>query len=79
MTVFRYGAGGGPCRILWAERVLNDDVLRKAGVKSILTGSIVERRSNIVDHLLCHSNWFTTLIEGMIEGRSRKGRFRQDA
>lgn len=32
----------------------------------------------MVGHLLYHSNWFTILIEGIIEGRSGKRKPSQD-
>lgn len=44
--------------------------------KTLFT-TIAERRSNIKGHLLHHSNWFTALIKGMIEGHRGKGRPRQ--
>lgn len=32
----------------------------------------------MIDHLLCHARWFTTLIEGVIVERNARGRPRQD-
>lgn len=44
----------------------------------MLVGSIVERRSNMVCHLLRHSKLFTTLIEDMFKGRNGRGKPRQE-
>ena len=79
-------------RILWTGRVLNDEVSRRVDAKRILIETtigkgeagrilietIVERTRSIVGHLVCHSNWFNTLIEWMIEGHSGRGRPRQE-
>ena len=37
-------------------------------VKKMLIEFTVERRRNMVGHLVCHLNSFTDLIEGTIEG-----------
>ena len=60
------------------ERVPNNEVLRRMGEKKMLIASIVETRSNIIGFLLRHSNWFSTLIEGMIKGRSGRASPRQE-
>ena len=48
------------------ERVPNNEVLKRVGEKRTLIGSIVERRSSVVGHLLRGSP--------LIEGRSGKGK-----
>ena len=51
----------------------NYDVLKRLGERRMLTGTIVERRGNVVSHLLRHSNWFTALAEGTIAERRGGG------
>ena len=52
----------------------NDDDLKRVGERRTLFKTTEERRSNMVGYLLRSSNWFTILIEGMIEGLSGRGR-----
>lgn len=56
----------------------NDDVLKRVDEKRILINTTAERRSSMVAYLVRHSNWFTTLIEEMMDGRSGKCRFREE-
>lgn len=50
----------------------NDEVQRRTLFKTIQ-----ERRSSLIGYLLRHSNWFTTLIEEITEGRSGREKPRQ--
>ena len=47
------------------EGVPNDEALRRVGKNRILTESNVEKRSNVVGHLLCH----IILVQGNDWGR----------
>ena len=46
--------------------------------RRILIETIAKWRMGMVGHLIRHSNWFTILIEGTIEGRRGRGRPRQE-
>ena len=50
-------------------------ILMKLGKSRTLIGVIAEKKSR---SLLRHPNWFATLVEGMIEVRSGRGRLRQE-
>ena len=60
------------------ERVPNEDeIFKRMYERRVLIETIMKQRSSIVGHLLCHSNWFTTQIRGMIVGLSGRGRAKQ--
>ena len=59
------------------KKVPTDEVLKSGGEERTAIGSVVQRRSNMVGHVLRHSNWLNTLVEGMTEGRGGRGKPRQ--
>lgn len=58
--------------------VPNDEVLKKVNERIILIKIIAEKRNIIAWQVLRPPNWFTILIEGTIDGRSGRGRNRQE-
>ena len=45
-------------------------VLNRVDERRSVNETIAERISSMVGHLVRHSNWFITLIEGIFEGHS---------
>ena len=63
-------------KVKWADKVRNDEVLRKVGVKRHLMETIRKRKISWLGHILRRNSLQRRVIEGKIEGRKRRVRRR---
>lgn len=67
-----------PLRIPWTVRVTNDVVLKRSDERRTLLKIIGEKKGSMVDQLLHHSNWFTSVIQEIIWRHSGRERLRHE-
>ena len=61
-------------KISWRDRVTNEDVLRRVQENRSLWRNIQKRRVTLIGHILRHNNFIKGILEGIVEGRTRRGR-----
>jgi len=64
-------------RISWTERVTNEEVLRRAGVKRTLMKVIRKRQMQFLGHVMRCKGLENLVLTGKIEGKRSRGRQRQ--
>ena len=65
-------------RISWTERMTNEKVLEKIGIKELsLLTSIKKRRLQFYGHVRRHNNIQKTILEGKVNGKRKRGRRRR--
>ena len=65
------------CRMLkvsWVDRVTNEEILNRLGVKADLWNILTARRNKWVGHLLRHDGLVKIILEGTVEGKNSRGR-----
>ena len=61
-------------RISWTRHVTNEEVLRLADTKRSLFQTVKQRKLSFFDHIMRHDSLQRNLLEGMVEGKSGRGR-----
>lgn len=61
-------------RVSWQDRITNEEVLQMAREGRYLWKHIQNRRIRLIGHILRHNSFITSIAEGCIEGRTRRGR-----
>lgn len=62
--------------IKWADKMKNEDVLSKVGVKRALIPEVQTRKGNWLAHVIRDRRILTVSLEGSLEGGQKRGRRR---
>ncbi|KAI5738724.1 hypothetical protein M8J77_010460 [Diaphorina citri] len=65
-------------KIVWSDRVTNEEVLERVKERRQVMNNISARRAKWIGHNLRHEGMLLTLIEGMVEGTNQRGRPRKE-
>ena len=61
-------------RILWTDKLTNEEVLQRAGVERKLIGEIRTRRMRFLGHVIRKDGLENLALTGKIEGKTGRGR-----
>ena len=62
--------------VQWSDRVQNEEVLRRIGERREMLATIRKRKKNWIGHCLRRDSIVKDCIEGMVNGRRKRGRRR---
>ncbi|KAI5715825.1 hypothetical protein M8J77_023140 [Diaphorina citri] len=65
-------------KIIWSDRISNEEVLKRINEKRQLMNIIAKRRTEWIGHNLRHEGLLHTIIEGLVEGNVQRGRPRKE-
>jgi len=61
-------------KIIWSNRVTNEEVLGRIKEKRQIWKTITKRRDNMIGHTLYHYSLLKLIIEGYVDGKTGRGR-----
>ena len=63
-------------KIKWTDRISNEEILNQIKERRSILQAVVNRRVQLIGHILRHGGILLTIIEGLVDGKRPGGRLR---